>query len=101
MNPGLLTGLIGVGAGAIALWIDVRFPRLAPDDMAKALLQVAASIALGYAISPAMQALLAYEDPRLTMLGIFGLGFPSIVYCLLAGLWMIKLAQRALGGYLR
>jgi hypothetical protein len=101
VNPGLLTGLIGVGAGAIALWIDVRFPRLAPDDMAKALLQVAASIALGYAISPVMQTLLAYEDPRLTLLGIFGLGFPSIVYCLLAGLWMIKLAQRALSGYLR
>ncbi|HXV03803.1 MAG TPA: hypothetical protein VFP24_09555 [Gaiellaceae bacterium] len=101
MNTGLLTGLIGVGAGAIALWIDVRFPRLAPDDMAKVLLQVAASIALGYAISPAMQALLSYEDPRLTLLGIFGLGFPSIVYCLLAGLWMIKLAQRTLSGHLR
>jgi hypothetical protein len=101
VNTGLLTGLIGVGAGAIALWIDVRFPRLAPDDMAKVLLQVAASIALGYAISPAMQALLSYEDPRLTLFGIFGLGFPSIVYCLLAGLWMIKLAQRTLSGHLR
>jgi hypothetical protein len=101
VNTGLLTGLIGVGAGAIALWIDVRFPRLAPDDMAKVLLQVAASIALGYAISPAMQALLSYEDPRLTLLGIFGLGFPSIVYCLLAGLWMIKLAQRTLSGHIR
>jgi hypothetical protein len=101
VNPGLLTGLIGVGAGAIALWIDLRFPRLAPDDMGKVLLHVAASIALGYATSPALQALLAYEDPRLTLLAIFGLGFPSIVYCLLAGLWMIKLAQRNLSGYLR
>jgi hypothetical protein len=85
----------------IALWIDVRFPRLAPDDMAKVLLHVAASIALGYAVSPAMQALLTYGDPRLTLLGIFGLGFPSIVYCLLAGIWMIKLAQRAFSGHLR
>ena len=101
MNPGLLTGLIGVGAGAIALWIDVRFPRLAPDDMAKLLLHVAMSIALGYALSPALQALFAYQDPRLTLLGIFGLGFPSIVYCLLAGIWMIKHAQRAFSGYLR
>lgn len=101
MNPGLVTGLIGVGAAAIALWIDVRFPRLAPHDMAKALLHVAASVVLGYAISPALQTMLAYEDPRLTLLAIFGLGFPSIVYCLLAGVWMIKLAQRALSGYLR
>jgi hypothetical protein len=101
VNAGLLTGLIGLGAGAIALWIDVRFPRLAPEDIAKVMLHVAASVAVGYAMSPAFQALVAYEDPRLALLAIFALGFPSIVYCLLAGVWMIKLAQRSLSGHLR
>ncbi len=69
--------------------------------MGRALLHVAASIALGYGTSPALQALLSYGDPRLTLLAIFAIGFPSIVYCLLAGVWMIKLAQRAFSGYLR
>jgi hypothetical protein len=101
MNAGFVTVLIGLGAGAIALWIDVRFPRLAPQELVKAVLHVAASVAVGYATSPAMQMLVAYDDPRLTLLAVFGLAFPAIVYCLLAGIWVIKLAQRTLSGHLR
>jgi hypothetical protein len=101
VSAGIVTVLIGLGAGAIALWIDVRFPHLAPKEMAKAVLYAAASLALGYATSPAIQALVAYEDHRLTLLAVFGLAFPSIVYCLLAGIWVIKLAQRSLSGHLR
>jgi hypothetical protein len=101
VNAGLVTGLIGLGAGAIALWVDVRFPRLAPEEMTKVMLHVMASIALGYALSPAFQAIVAYEDPRLTLVAVFGLGFPAIVYCLLAGVWTIRFAQRGLSGHLR
>ena len=101
MNAGFVTVLIGLGAAAVALWIDARFPRLAPRDMAKAVLHVAASVAVGYAISPAMQTLFASEDTQIILLGIFGIGFPSIVYCLLAGIWLIKVAQRMLSGHLR
>lgn len=101
MNAGFVTVLIGVGAGAIALWIDARFPALAPRDLAKGIIHVAASVAAGYAISPALHSLLSSEDPRVILLGVFGIGFPSIVYCLLAGVWIIKLAQRMLTGHLR
>ena len=101
MNAGLFTGLVALGAGAIALWIDVRFPRLTPEDLAKVMLHVMASIALGYAVSPAFQGLVAREDPRFTLVAVFALGFPAIVYSLLAGVWMVKLAQRNLSGYLR
>jgi uncharacterized membrane protein len=101
VNAGFVTVLIGLGAGAIALWIDARFPALAPRDLAKAIIHVAASLAVGYAIGPAMHSLLTSEDPRIILLGVFGIGFPSIVYCLLAGVWIIKLAQRMLSGHLR
>jgi hypothetical protein len=101
VNAGLVTVAIGLGAGAIALWIDVRFPRLAPQELVKALLHVAASLAVAYATGPPMQMLLASDDPRITLLAVFGLAFPSIVYCLLAGLWVLKLLQRALSGRLR
>ncbi len=101
MSGGFVTLLIGLGAGAIALWIDVRFPSLAPDDVAKALLHAAASLALGFALDPALQALLAADDARTVLLGVYGVAFPSIVYCLLAGIWVIKVTQRALSGYLR
>jgi ABC-type uncharacterized transport system permease subunit len=101
VNAGLVAGLIGVGAGAIALWIDARFPRLAPQEMAKVVLHIALSVAVAYASSPAMKMVTASDDPRVVLLGVFGIAFPSVVYCLLAGVWLIKLAQRMLSGHLR
>lgn len=101
MNAGLVTVLVSLGAGAIALWIDARFPRLAPLDLIRAMLHVAASLAVAYAAGPAMQMLTTSDDDRVVLLGVFGLGFPSIVYCLLAGVWMIKLAHRTFSGNFR
>ncbi|HET9325034.1 MAG TPA: hypothetical protein VFO03_14245 [Gaiellaceae bacterium] len=101
MSSGLVTLLIGVGAGAIALWIDVRFPRLAPDEILKAVLHVAAALALGYAIGPALERLFAADDAVVVLVGVFGVAFPSIVYCFLTAIWFIKLAQRAMGAHLR
>ena len=101
MNAGLVTMLVGLGAGAIALWIDVRFPRLAPTELVKSMLHVAVSLALGYAAAPAIQMASASEDQRVVLLVVFGVGFPSVVYCLLSGLWMIKVTQRMLSGTFR
>lgn len=101
MNPGLVTLLIGVGAGAVALWIDARFPRLAPEEILKAVLHVAASLAVGFAIGPALQSLFGSDDPLVVLVGVFAVAFPSIVYCFLAAIWFIKLAQRAMGAHLR
>ena len=100
MNAGLLTVFFGLGAGAIALWIDARFPRLAPQELPKALLHVVASTVVAYASGHAMQMLFASEEPRTIFAASFGLGLPSIVYCLLAGVWVIKVTQRAMSGYL-
>jgi hypothetical protein len=101
VNAGIVVVLIGLGAGAIALWIDVRFPRLAPRELVTAVLNVAASVAVVYGSSPVMQMLTSSDDPRVVLLGVFAIGFPSVVYCLLAGIWLIKVAQRMLSGNLR
>jgi hypothetical protein len=101
VSAGFFTVLVGLGAGMIALWIDVRFPRLAPQELVKALLHVVASTVVAYASGHAMQTLFASEEPRIILAATFGLGFPSIVYCLLSGVWVIKVTQRAMSGYLR
>ena len=101
MNGVLVASLIGLGAGAIAIWIDVRFPKLAPKDLGKSMLHVGASVLIGYAAGPALGLFIASEDQRVVLLGVFGIGFPTVVYCLLAGLWMIKVAQRMLSGNFR
>jgi hypothetical protein len=100
VNAGLLTVFFALGAGAIALWFDARFPRLAPQALVKALIHVIASTAVAYASGYAMQGLFASEEPRIIFAAAFGLGLPSIIYCLLAGVWVIKVTQRAMSGYL-
>ena len=96
MNAGLLTLFLGLGAGAIALWIDVRFPKLGPDDLMKSMFHVAASLAITYAAAPVIQLVSAGDDGRVALLVAFGHGFPSSVDCLLAGVWMINVTQRIL-----
>jgi hypothetical protein len=93
--------LIGAGAGAIALWIDVRFPRLAPEEMRPALIHVGISIVVAQLVVPlGMHPLLAVERVPATLLAIFGVAFPAIAYALLAGLWVIKLTTGALRSHM-
>jgi hypothetical protein len=94
--------MIGVGAGAIAVWIDVRFPRLAPDEMRRALIHVGISIVVAQLLVPiGMHLLLSVEQVPATLVAIFGVAFPAIVYALLAGLWVIKLTTGALSSHMR
>lgn len=102
MSVGAVVLLIGLGAGAIALWIDVRIPRLAPSEVGRALVHVLVSLVLGMiVVPPAMNLLVGLESPVAALLAVFGVAFPVIVYSLLAGMWVIKLANGALRGHLR
>jgi hypothetical protein len=98
----LMVLLIGLGAGAIALWIDVRFPRLAPEEMRPALIHVGISIVVAQLLVPiGMHFLLSLESHIATLFAIFAIAFPAISYALLAGLWVIKLTTGALRSHMR
>ena len=102
MTVAVVVLLIGVGAGAIALWIDARFPRLAPDEMRGALIHVGVSIVIAQLLVPiGMKVLLSLETLFSTLFAIFGVAFPAIVYALLAGLWVIKLTTGVLRSHMR
>ena len=42
------------GTGAIALWIDARFPALAPADLARAMARAMIAVAAGWLLFPSM-----------------------------------------------
>jgi hypothetical protein len=99
MSTGFLLLCVALGAGAIALWIQVRIGsgRLAPGNLRAALIHVGASLVVGQLAVPLlMKALLAGESPLLTLVAIFGVAFPALVYCLLASIWMIRMLQGSL-----
>ena len=82
---------LAVGAALLALWIQTRFPSLAPERFGGTMLHAAIAFALLTFATPGNDASV------LTLSGIFLVLLPALVYALLCTLWMLKLAQTAFG----
>lgn len=102
MNAGVVVVFICLGAAAIALWVDVRFPRIAPRAVRSIVIHAALAVVAGKLLAPAgMSLLLDAKSTVLTMIAIFGVAFPALMYAFLVAVWTIKTAQGFLGGSLR
>lgn len=88
------------GAAAVALWIDVRFPRLAPQSIRGATLHIGATLVVAQILVPLATAALT-GSRALALLATFAVGFPSLVYSLLAAIWVLRLAHAGLRGRFR
>jgi hypothetical protein len=97
VNVGWVVMLIGVGAAAIALWIDVRFPEIAPRAWVGIAIHAVIAIGAGHILVPAgMNVLVETESAVLILVAVFGIAFPALMYAFLVAVWTIKTAQ----GYL-
>jgi hypothetical protein len=97
LSIGQLLILIVFGAGAIALWLDARFPGATPKDLRQALLHVGVSIVAAQLLVPILiKTIAAAGSPIAALLAVFVIGFPALTYCLLASVWIIKGLQGAL-----
>jgi hypothetical protein len=100
VNPGLFVVFIALGAAAIALWIDARFPGIAPANIRGIVIHAALAVAAGQLLVPAgLGFVRSLESHVMTLVGVFGVAFPALIYALLVGVWMIKTAQSFLGGF--
>lgn len=92
---------LALGAGAIALWINHRFPKLAPERLGTAIIHVGIAMVIGQAIFPAVDALFTANLPPLARAAVltFIVGLPALIYALLASIWVILIAQGAFNRY--
>jgi hypothetical protein len=89
--------VLTLGAGVIALWINFRFPKLAPGELKIAVIHVGAAILAGQVLLPGLNQAVPDLTPVARALVItFVLGLPVLVYALLASIWVIRIAQGAL-----
>jgi hypothetical protein len=96
VSVGVFLIALTVGAGAVALWVDARFPRFAPKEMRHALLHVGLSIVVAQLAVPVLiKTIAAAGSPAGILFALFAIGFPALVYCLLASIWIIKGVQAA------
>ena len=91
-----------LSAGVLAVWIDHRFPRLAPQELRPALLHLfIASLANQLLDAPLARLIAGSSLPQSRVVATVGVVLPLVVYAALAGLWTLRLAQRALSGHMR
>jgi hypothetical protein len=78
-----------VGAGALALWIDVRHPKLAPETVSKRL------VAAGCALLVLELVPVFHGSVVAVYVTVFGILLPVLVMSLLAAIWLLRAVQEA------
>lgn len=67
------------GAALLALWLDVRFPGLAPSGLQR---RLAAACAAGV--------LLTVAPAQATVVSLVGVLLPALAFAFLTGLWLLR-----------
>ena len=92
-----------IGSAAIALWINVRFPKLCPEGLQRALVHmVVGTLALDVVVRLGGRLAQHFgEQPVTRLTPLFLLTLPALTYWLLGMSWMIRLTQGLMGGRIR
>ena len=85
----------------MALWIDVRFPRLAPEDLRAAAIRLAVAFLAAQGAVPVASYLAKPMPPGGEMTAVLSVGFLAMTFLMLAVVWIVKMMQHLLGGMLR
>jgi hypothetical protein len=86
---------LALGAGAIALWLAIRFDQFAPRGFGRALFHAGLALAIGWLAVPAGIAAVIAAGAG-SVVAVFTTAFPALIYMFLAGLWVVKHAQQLL-----
>jgi hypothetical protein len=90
-----------LGAAAIALWITVRFPKLKPERLGFVFVHLVVALVLAQLVPFAILLPVSGSAAVQLMTGILVVALPVLVYTLVGAIWLLQVAQRALGGMLR
>jgi hypothetical protein len=90
---------LAAGAALIALWLNVRFPKLMPWSLRTLCVHLVLAIVIVYAVGPAMAVVAGTAVPAAGLVGVFTVGLPVLVYEFLVGAWLIRLAQASGAGF--
>jgi hypothetical protein len=87
-----------LGAGTIALWVDVRFPKLVPECSKRRLAHAIVALGAVQFLAPGLMKLLFSldESAPFVLLGLFAIFLPALIYSFLSGIWLLRLFRGAL-----
>lgn len=90
---------LALGAGVLALWLDVRFPRRVDRSWKVVFCHLIAAGLVIHLLMPEAGEIVRDSGTAASYpLAAVGVALPSLTYLFLASLWVLKLAQRMLPG---
>lgn len=84
--------LFVLGSAALAFWVAMCRPRLAPAGFRSAGIHLVAALVVGSVLGPVLHAVPGLPSPLSLFFALFAVGLPAITYMLLAGMWLVQLA---------
>jgi len=81
-----------LGAAAIAAWIALRLPRLAPTSFRAGTVHLVVTLVVGAVLGPAVRAVPGLPSELSVLAALFLVALPAITYMLLVGMWIVQLA---------
>jgi hypothetical protein len=100
MSPYVFAAVFALASAALALWVDARFPKLAPEGLRSI---VGHSLLAMLAMEAAAKVLgvAATGGDVARMLILLGLMLPALVYVFVVCVWTMKHFTNALHGSMR
>ena len=99
MSPSIFALFLAVGAAAIAVWIDLRFPTLAPESLRANVVHAALAFVALTIVPVAMEPMFSAGQSLIPQLvALLGIVLPVLVYAFLAFAWIVKPLVKGLPG---
>ena len=98
MDSASLVVAMSLGSAAVALWLFVRFPRLAPARAGLKMAHLVAALAVAQFVAPPAMTFVIHGSNALwpSLLALFSIFVPSQLYAYLSGIWVLALLRKAL-----
>jgi hypothetical protein len=97
VTPQVFVLVLAVGAGALAVWTDVRFPSLAPGSVSGVLFHSFAAMVALKLIAGSIGGLTGGPF-AMALAAVMGFALPGLLYAFITGIWAIRLFQGAYAG---
>ena len=98
MDSASLVVAMSLGSAAVALWVFVRFPRLAPGRAGLKMAHLVAALAVAQFVAPPAMSFVIHGSNAVlpSLLALFLIFVPSQLWAYLSGIWVLALLRNAL-----
>jgi hypothetical protein len=91
MDRGTFMLLFVLGSAALAFWVAVCRPRLAPTNFRSGGIHLVAALVVGSILGPVLHTVPGLPSGLSLFVALFTVGLPAITYMLLVGMWLVQL----------